>query len=227
MKSVILGLVLGLIPAILIAQNQHTDSTKFINDHYRERIKVFSGEQVKKTNVLFLGNSITEFGDWKVLLNDPNVLNRGIAGDNTYGVLARLQDVIARKPSKVFIEIGVNDIGSGFTKDIILKNMLSIVARIHTGSPESAIYILSILPVNDDVKTNFPQFENKNKQFDEVNQQLIGNAAKNNYIFINLSSLLKNSDGKLSKQYAKPDGLHLNDLGYQVWIRLLKEKRYL
>ena len=227
MKRFFMGLFLGLLASVLHAQNLPFDSSKFLNNHYRDRIKTFSGEPVKKAEILFLGNSITEFADWSILLNDHDVINRGIAGDNTYGVLARLKDVIERRPTKLFIEIGVNDIGAGFDEDSTLKNIFLIIDSVRAGSPGTKIYLMSILPVNDNVKTKFPEFLNKNQQFDFFNHKLAANADRAGYTFINLNSLLKDKDGKLNEQYAKPDGLHLNANGYQIRVKLLKEKGYL
>ena len=224
MKRIFLVLFLGLLAPVLYAQHALIDSAKFLNKHYRDRIKTFSGEPVKKAEILFLGNSITEFADWSILLNDHDVINRGIAGDNTYGVLARLKDVIERRPTKLFIEIGVNDIGAGFDEDSILKNIFSIVDSVRAYAPSTKIYLMSILPVNDNVKTKFPEFLNKNQQFDRFNHKLAANAVRARYTFIDLNSLLKDKDGKLNEQYAKPDGLHLNETGYHIWVKLLKER---
>jgi len=104
--------------------------------------------------VVFLGNSITEYGDWKKLLNDTTVINRGIAADNTFGVLERLEDVIALQPKRLFIEIGINDIAQNIPTEIIVRNILSIVERVTMRSPVTKIYVLSILPTNDNVKKN-------------------------------------------------------------------------
>jgi lysophospholipase L1-like esterase len=174
-----------------------------------------------------LGNSITEFGDWKELLHDTSVVNRGIAGNNTYGVLARLEDVIERKPEMLFLEIGVNDIGSGFSQQATLDNMQSIINKLRSKSPSTKIFFLSVLPVNENVKNQFPQFLGKNKEIDKLNQKLSKIAAKVGCIYIDLASYLKDKNGKLNKAYAMPDGIHLNSKGYNLWIMLLKKEKYI
>ncbi len=75
---------------------------------------------------MFLGNSITEMGNWKNVLNDTTVINRGIGGDITYGVLKRLKDITDRRPSKLFILLGINDIGKDIPDAVIADNYLKI-----------------------------------------------------------------------------------------------------
>src|SRR5689334_13421403 len=95
------------------------DTVGFIPEYYPQRVAAFEKEPVVPGRIIFLGNSITQLGDWKKLLNDTTVINRGIAGDITFGVLKRLDDVIRRHPSKIFLLIGINDIGRDIPDAVI------------------------------------------------------------------------------------------------------------
>src|SRR3569833_2708989 len=104
-----------LLPFVEQAQNPVTnqrvyDTIPFIPEHTAQKLAQFKKEPITTGRIMFLGNSITEMGDWKKVLNDTTVINRGIGGDITYGILRRLKDVTDRQPSKVFILIGINDI---------------------------------------------------------------------------------------------------------------------
>ena len=105
-----LSLFFGLVSMAATGQNIRYDTIQYAKEYYQKRVVVFNNEPVVKHRIIFIGNSLTQFGDWNKLLDDSTVVNRGIAGDNTYGVLARLNDIIIRKPAKLFIEIGINDI---------------------------------------------------------------------------------------------------------------------
>jgi len=48
------------------------------------------------------------------------VLNSGIEGDITSGVLARLDEVIRHQPAKLFICIGTNDLARGIAVPSII-----------------------------------------------------------------------------------------------------------
>src|ERR1700743_3949641 len=129
-------LLLLLLPLAAGAQqvtNQRLfDTIPFIPEHTPVRLAQFSKEPVVTGKVIFLGNSITEMGNWKKVLNDTTVINRGIGGDITYGVLKRLKDITDRRPSKIFILLGLNDIGKDIPDAVIAYNYLKIVKEIHT-----------------------------------------------------------------------------------------------
>mgnify|MGYP006140392103 FL=1 len=67
-----------------------TIDTSFAGPYYLKRVAYFEALPEKKNAIVFLGNSITEVGQWSELFTDPNIINRGISGDVTYGVLNRL-----------------------------------------------------------------------------------------------------------------------------------------
>ena len=227
MKKLLFVLFIGLTSTLASGQNIRYDTIRYAREYYAERVALFKSEPVKKGRVILLGNSITEFADWKKLLGDSTVINRGIAGDNTFGVLDRLNDVIVREPTKLFIKVGINDIAQNIPVDIIVKNMMTIVERVKTQSPGTRIYVHSILPTNDNVKNEYPDAFNKNDVANLVNEQVKQKATAMGFIYIDLSKELRDKQGKLDVKYAKADGLHLNPAGYQVWVRLLKAKKYL
>ncbi len=207
------------------AVGQSYDSIPNEPDYYRKRVAVFRAEPASSGNVIFLGNSITEGGDWKKLLQDPTVLNRGISGDNTFGVLARLDEVTRHKPSAVFLLIGVNDLSKSLPPAVTLQNIFAIVGRIHAESPQSKVFVQSILPVNPTHKKFPPRF-NKPGDIDAINGQLRKYADALKYTYVDLFSAFVDGTGRLDLQYTY-DGLHLNPAGYQHWVKLLKKEKWL
>jgi lysophospholipase L1-like esterase len=224
---------LAFLPALLLcvsATAQLTneriyDSIGFIPEHYPQRIAKFQSEPIVTGRIIFLGNSITEIGPWAKLTGDTTVVNRGIGGDITYGVLKRLDDVIARQPSKVFLLIGINDIGKDIPDTVIADNIRKIVATIVQGSANTKIYVQSILPLNPDVK-NFPQHYNKEEHVLKVNAMLPGMLASLKCTFVNIFPLLLDDKQRLDAQYTL-DGLHVNQKGYVIWVDYLKKQGYL
>jgi len=204
------------------ATNQRIfDTIPFIPDHNKERVAIFEKEPVVTGKIIFLGNSITEMGNWAALTGDKSVINRGIGGDITYGVLKRLNDVIKRKPSKLFILIGINDIGKDIPDEAIANNYVTIIKRVQAGSPDTKIFMQSILPVNPGVP-NFPQHYAKQDHVVHTNQLLREVARLTRIQFINIFPLFLDDQQYLDKKYTF-DGLHLNPNGYEVWVNYLKE----
>ncbi|HMG90469.1 MAG TPA: GDSL-type esterase/lipase family protein [Chryseolinea sp.] len=123
--------------------------------------------------------------------------------------------------------MGINDISQDIPVTIIVNNIFTIVERVKTKSPETKIYVHSILPTNDNVKDEYPAAFNKNGQSILVNLELERNAKERMFTYVDLNGVLRDKSGKLDVKYAEPDGLHLNQTGYETWVKLLKTKNIL
>lgn len=178
-----------------------------------------------KSDIIFLGNSITAGTDWNELLQLPQARNRGISGDITFGVLERLDDIINGKPKKIFILIGINDIFRNIPDDTILNNYRKIVDRIQINSPQTNIYFQTLLPVN----STFEKFKNhygKDEHIAYVNEGIRKLSKEKGIQLIDLYPHFLDS-GKRLKSSLTHDGLHLRIEGYQLWAKILKDGGYL
>ncbi|RYF85117.1 MAG: sialate O-acetylesterase [Chitinophagaceae bacterium] len=218
MKECVCVIALLCLAQISVAQKQQWDST-YRPGNYAERVAYFNSYKNSKKDVVFLGNSITHYVDWAELLQMPNARNRGISGDITFGVLERLNEVTAGKPSKVFILIGINDIARNIPDSVILRNYQTIVARIKAASPKTKIYFNNLLPVNNGFagRNHF----NKDVHIAFINASLQQICAREQVQFINIHDAFLDASKKLDKRYTY-DGLHLNAEGYKLWAQLLK-----
>jgi lysophospholipase L1-like esterase len=213
----------------LLAQTQVTnqrlfDTIPFVPDHYPQRIARFEKEPIITGRIIFLGNSITEIGNWDQLLGDSTVINRGIGGDISFGVLKRLDDIIKRQPSRLFIMIGINDIGKDIPDLVIADNYRKIIRIVQEGSPSTKIFVQSILPVNPDVP-NFPQHYDKQEHILSTNKLIQQVAQDLHCVYVNLHDLFIDSKGRLDSKYTM-DGLHLNPRGegYGIWVDELRKR---
>lgn len=235
MKKTIISAVLALIclnviPLFSKAQSFPTnqnlfDTIPFIPDHGQKRMEKFKSEPLVTGKIIFLGNSITEMGDWKKLTGDSTVINRGIGGDITFGILQRLDEVLNRKPSKIFLLIGINDIGKDIPPAVIADNIKKILRRIQVESPVTKIVLQNILPVNPTIN-KFPQHYDKQSKIVETNKLLVQVAREKNVPMVDLNKLFRDTKGNLQEKYTY-DGLHINVVGYKIWIDHLKKNGYL
>ena len=205
----------------LIAQKRNYDTLPNLPEHYTKRLAEFKKQPIVKGKVIMLGNSITEGGNWKKLLKDSTVINRGISGDVTFGVINRLDDIIKRQPSKVFLLIGINDLSRKTPDEVILENLFSIVSKIRSGSPSTEVFVQSILPTNETFKNFIPNFKGKASSILTINTQLQRYANKMKFTYVDLYSKFLDANGLMDAKYAT-DGLHLNELGYQHWVSILR-----
>lgn len=226
MKYLFILLFFPLVAQAQSVTNQNVfDTIPFIPEHTPQRIAQFQKEPIVTGKIMFLGNSITEMGNWKKVLNDTTVINRGIGGDITYGVLKRLKDITDRKPSKIFILLGINDIGKDIPEAVIAGNYLKIVKEIHTKCPDTKIYVQSVLPLNPTMP-HFPQHYDKEEHVLALNKLLQANAQAGNYTFVDIFHLFLDANQRLESKYSY-EGLHLRPAAYDIWVAYLKEQGYL
>jgi lysophospholipase L1-like esterase len=226
MKCLLIFLLFPLFTSAQGVTNQNVfDTIPFIPEHTPQRLEVFKKEPVVTGRIIFLGNSITEMGNWKKVLNDTTVINRGIGGDITFGVLKRLKDITDRQPSKLFILLGINDIGKDIPDAVIADNYLKIVKEIHTKCPQTKIYVQSILPVNSTLP-RFPQHYDKEEHVLSVNRLLQADAQAGDYTFVDIFHLFVDADQRLDSRYTF-EGLHLKPEAYPIWVAYLKKQGYL
>ncbi len=201
------------------------DTIPFIPEHTPQRLAQFAKEPIVPGRIIFLGNSITEMGNWKTVTGDTTVINRGIGGDITYGVLKRLKDVTDRQHSKVFMLLGINDIAKDIPDAVIADNELKIVKAIHKKCPQTKIYVESVLPVNPTIY-NFPQHYDKEGHVLALDKLLKANAAAGDYTYVDIFHLFADADGRLKAQYTY-EGLHLKPAAYSIWVDYLRKMGYL
>jgi lysophospholipase L1-like esterase len=171
------------------------------------------------SETVFLGDSITFQEDWNVLFGVSDIANDGISGNITDDVLARLDAVIRAKPQKLFLMIGINDLLRGEDVPYIFTNYEKIISEIRLKSPDTTIYIQSVLPVDNDISgSRFGTVDSQ--KIINLNSKIKSLVDGSRIFFIDLYPYFCGADNKLYAGYAK-DGLHLNSHGYAVWKNLI------
>lgn len=187
--------------------------------YYHQRWSLFQSFTQTKGDIIFAGNSITDGSEWNELFGDKRIKNRGISGDITTGVIHRLDEIVKRKPAKVFLMIGTNDLARNISPDSVVKNILLICDYLHQESPSTKLYVQSILPVNE-FYGKFGGHTGNGEKINYVNAQLKENAEKHHYLFIDLHTAFKDEHGKL-KAGLTNDGLHLKGEAYLLWKHIV------
>jgi len=158
-----------------------------------------------RADVIMLGDSITEFGSWQELFPTISILNRGIAGDTSYGVLERLEEITRRQPKTVFLMIGVNDFRQSISPEIVEHNIRSIVSGLSSSGitpiVQSTLFV-----------TDAPEI---NAQIRRLDVSLRQWCADSSVTYIDLNPVLA-PEGKLLPRYTW-DGVHLNGDAYLQW----------
>lgn len=194
-------------------------ATAFADVPFRNyRANHFFTLPVASDNIVFIGNSITNMHDWAEAFNNPKIINRGISGAVSDEVVNNLEAFISGHPSKVFLMIGTNDLGtSGMnTPEYPYRNFKTIVDRIMKESPETKIYVQSILPVAAGNSRNHQSIIKTNELMKEYCEKV-------GITYVDLwSQLVTSGTTNLNGNYTY-DGLHLTARGYRVWCKAIEE----
>jgi len=201
------------------------DTLPNLPKHYTERLAKFKKEPVVIGKIMFVGNSITEGGKWRKLLKDSSVINRGISGDNTFGLLQRIDEITRYKPSSLFLLIGINDLSKNIPNEKIIENIFAVISKVRAASPATKIFVESLLPVNPSVK-GFPTQFNKPTNILEINTQLKRFSDRLGYKYVDIHGSFTAKGDELDPKFTG-DGLHLNPAGYIHMIELLKKGGHL
>lgn len=205
-------------------QQKKIDSS-YNNNYYQQRMDLYNGLPHQKKAIVFLGNSITERGPWQELIPGKAIVNRGIGGDNTFGVLARLDKVLEDQPAIIFLMIGINDIGRSLPVTVIANNFRRIVEKVQTQSPKTILYLQSVLPMNDSI-LSAAYLKNKKDTILALNKEIFQLASEKKLVYINLHEVFADAKGDLKPSLAL-DGIHLKPAAYIDWIDYLRKKKLL
>lgn len=187
---------------------------------YKGRVDSLNALFIPASAVVFVGDSLTECGDWAETFG-PRFINRGVRGDTVGGVKDRIQQVLAARPRRIYLMIGVNDLLNGRRASAIVADYRELVAMIHQHLPANSMLILqSVLPV---CSTRWPVASTFFSDLDSLNTGIAGLADGSQVLFLDLRPVFSGADGQLLPALTS-DGLHLNAAGYAIWNSAIKGK---
>ncbi|MBS1615713.1 MAG: hypothetical protein JST06_06295 [Bacteroidetes bacterium] len=166
--------------------------------------------------IVMLGNSLTQKMEWQELLNRCDVATRGVQGDVTGGILARVPYVLRLKPHIVFIEGGINDIDRSVAEPKILSNLRQVALRLHAQG------VLPVLTAITHVSPVYASYDSVNKIIARLNDSLADFSAHQGFDFINLNPQIA-PGGTLNPAFSRADGCHLNAAAYSLWAKEIRQ----
>ncbi|MBE0666735.1 MAG: sialate O-acetylesterase [Bacteroidales bacterium] len=221
-KLTSLFIILLSLQGVASAQSNFTaaDSAEYPAYYWHSK-SMFDNLPDIRGEIIFLGNSITDGCEWFELLGNKKCLNRGISGDVTDGVLLRLPSVTRVKPAKIFLLIGINDLARGKSVEQITATYRLILDRIKSETPATKVFLESVLPVNYET-VRIASLKDKTGLITELNSNIKGLAAEYGYTYVDLFTLMADSNNNLPRKYSL-DGLRLSYGGYRLWADAIKE----
>jgi lysophospholipase L1-like esterase len=164
-----------------------------------------------EADAVFFGASITSDGKWECYFPNLNICTLGKSGDKLETMIARVPQISAVRPKKIFLAPEQNDLHSS-TVEEIEKAFRVLLDTIQNTNPQSQIYIEGLLPMNE---KKFCKVSD-NTKVAKVNERLQGVALEKGLDFIDLyTPYLEN--GQLPMELST-DGQHLKPVAYRRWV---------
>ncbi len=189
--------------------------------NWEEEIAAF--ETADRTNpppansVVFVGSSSIRF--WSSLAADfapISVVNRGFGGSQITDATAFIDRIVLRyKPKAVVFYSGDNDIASGKSPQIVLRDFTEFVSRIRIARPDLPIILISVKPSPSRWALK-EQVVTANKLLREFCLQTP------NVDYVDIFTPMLNESGEPQPDLFRQDKLHMNAKGYEIWTSYVK-----
>ena len=169
----------------------------------------------EKGSIFFAGSSSIKLWDVKKSFPDLPVVNVGFGGsvvrDSTHFV-ERI--ILPFEPKTIVFYAGDNDIASKRTPEQVRDDVRAFEKAVHAKLPKTTILFVAIKP---SIK-RWAMYEAQQKANALVKEDCKGETLK----YVDVVGPMLGKDGMPLPDIFKPDNLHMNDKGYEIWAGILK-----
>lgn len=190
-------------------------------DKWEKSIAAFEAADAKDAppqgGILFVGSSSIRLWDVAKSFPDRVVINRGFGGSQIADSVHFADRIILKhKPRIVVLYAGDNDINAKKTPKRVADDFRRFVETIHKELPNTRIGFIAIKP---SIK-RWSLVEKMRKA-----NALIAEQCKSNekLTYLDIDAPMLGADGKPRPELFAKDGLHLNETGYEVWAKVVRE----
>ena len=129
-----------------------------------------------------------------------------------------LQDMANKNIKKVYIMLGINELGWSYPQ-VFKSKYIELIDKIREVKPNCEIYVQSIIPMTKSKSHTDSTFNIKNVEiFNNLIQEV---ANEKNVTYLDVKSALINENGYLPEE-ASTDGIHINKKYCEKWLEYLK-----
>lgn len=180
--------------------------------------KLDSLKPAPKNGVLFIGSSsLRKWVALEDIFESYNAINRGFGGSTLKDAIYYNQDLMDHhEPRQVIIYSGENDIAEGnVSAAMVLSRFETLFSLIRQKAPGVPIGFISIKPSPSRARY-LPIVIESNSL---IKQFLRG---QRHTVFIDVFTKMLDKHQQMRPELFEPDMLHMNDAGYEIWIKAIK-----
>ena len=184
--------------------------------HIAKHNKILGMKYKDDIQLVFLGDSLTRrwednIGIWNTYFAAYHPVNLGVGGDSLENIKWRIlnDELEGINPKVIVVLAGTNNLDKD-PEEVIVSGIEEIVGMIRAKLKDTKIVVLGLLPRN-----HTKAGKNYGKKIARINRQLTARFAATKITFKDIGAILINKKGRVSNAIM-PDGLHLNDKGYEL-----------
>ncbi len=214
----VIGIIAGLIYFFfnyLPQKQKEEEMIRQFREYYDQKLVLYAEENKNydafEVDIAFIGDSLTDGYDVERYYPEYVVENRGIGGDTTHGLLARLDvSVYQLKPKVIVMLIGANNF------DTMFEDYEDIIVGIKENLPETQLVICSLTSMGGEHWGK----NNQKAAFNNVKIKVY--AEKYGCPYVDLYTPLLNMETNEIYEHYTTDGGHLTAEGYVVLTSQIK-----
>ena len=207
--------MLFLLGKYLPEKRRKEELIKAAQEYYAQKLVLYAEENEKysdfEVDVAFIGDSLTDGYDLDYYYPEYRVENRGIGGETTHGLLARLDvSVYQLKPKVIVMLIGANNF------DTMFEDYEDLIVGIKENLPKTKLVICSLTSMGGE------HWGRNNQKAAFNNVKIKAYAEKHGCPYVDLFTPLLNMDTNEIYEHYTTDGGHLTAEGYEVLTAQIK-----
>lgn len=169
--------------------------------------------------VLISGSSTMEM--WGSSVDDLaplNTINIGVGGTTLKDQLVFLRPIVTKfKPDVIVMFAGANDIAASTTPTALVDELHTYIDEMKAQLPDTVLYFVSI--------NTAPSRVGNGQAIRTANSTIAAESSADGVLrFIDTERSLIGADGKPNSKLFGPDGLHLNEAGYDVFAKIIGDR---
>lgn len=198
---------------LLVSTTALAQNKPFWNDIQKFKHKDSISAPPQKGIVFIGSSSFTMWNALETVYKDYDAINRGFGGSTLKDANEYVNEIVLDyKPRQVVVYSGENDIAGGVSADETLNRFMTFFNTVRKALPKTQITYISM--------KQSPSREKFSSEIEKANGLIKAFVKKQKRAdFVDVNTKMLDSNGAPRPELFKPDMLHMQQAGYDIWIK--------